>query len=463
VADANVDKLVQKVNQLVVMDSVDGVSSLRRGQTLELSDGHVEMIEPLADNLDLPGRLATSLRSISGTQGRWHDRREDARAGLTELVAMCADSLEPDNSLPEPVDAGARDRLATAVCRAYAANATPRLVAGLFPNGRPDDLGRFPLPQLEGDVAAARAMAVAIGARTAAGEDQVLKRLVAAGHGAAAHEAAAMLLEARMDYGRLPQGQRAGIHRQLTRSIEAGFAERDVQRAAARELTEELENRREDVTGGAGAIDTASGIATEEVGKLHEFLQKIDYWEESMEPQQPAVPTERPPSLDEVRAIVARGLVSRVEHHAGIQTDLTEGQVESPPAATAAAAETMVTTSAIPVASRPAATAATATMLTEGFDELPALVANWRADGSDVTRQAEVYGGTLGDRALAAVRVFEQHPPDAQAAEPDRAQAPGNDPAVPPLRRVQAPTGQTRRTDDAAAHSRNKGPDGLIR
>ncbi|TCC03675.1 hypothetical protein [Kribbella soli] len=459
-AEANVGKLVQKVNQLVVLDSVDGVSSLRRGQTLELSAGHVEMLEPLADNLDIPGRLAPSIHRISNHQdGRWHDRREDARAGLTELVAMCADSLEPDPSLPPPVDAGARDRLATAICRAYAANATPRLVAGLFPNGRQDDLGRFPPPQLEGDVAAARAMAVAIGARTAAVEDAVLKRLVAAGHGGAAHEAAAMLLEARMDYARLPEGQRAGIHRQLTRSIEAGFAERNVQRAAARELTKELENRREDVTGGAGAIDTAGRIARDEVGKLHEFLQKIDYWEESMEPQ----PTQHPASLDEARAIVARGLVSRVEHHAGIQTDLTDSQVESPPAATAAAAETMVTTSTIPVESRPAATAATATMLTEGFDELPTLVDNWRADGSDVRREAEVFGGTLGDRTLAAVRGFEVHPPNAQAAEPARAQALGNDPAIPPLRRVQAPTGQTRRPDDAAAPARNKGSDGLVR
>ncbi|TDW98926.1 hypothetical protein [Kribbella sp. VKM Ac-2566] len=453
-ADANVDALVQKVNQLVVLDSVEGVSSLRRGQTLELSAGHVEMLRPLADNLDLPGRLATALHSISGTQGRWHDRRDDARAGLTELVALCANRLEPDSSLPEPADAGARDRLATAVCRAYAASATPRLVAGLFPDGRPDDLGRFPPPQLEGDVAAARAMAVAIGARTASGEDQVLKRLVAAGHGAAAHEAAAMLLEARMDFARLPHGQRAGIHRQLTRSIEAGFAVRDVQRAAARELTEELENRREDVTGGAGAIDTASGIARDEVGKLHEFLQKIDYWEESMEPQ----PT---PSLDEVRAIVARGLVSRVEHHARIQTDLPDSQVASPPAATAAAAETMVATSTIPFESRPAATAATATMLTEGFDELPTLVDDWRAGGSDVRREAEVYGGTLGDRTLAAVRGFELHPPNAQAAEPNRVF--GTDPAIPPLGRVQAPTGQTRQADGAAASSRNKGSDGLIR
>ncbi|TDO66837.1 hypothetical protein EV651_104404 [Kribbella sp. VKM Ac-2571] len=52
-ADGVVDKLVQKVNQLVVLDNVEGVSSLRRGQTLDLSAGQVEMLRPLADNLDL--------------------------------------------------------------------------------------------------------------------------------------------------------------------------------------------------------------------------------------------------------------------------------------------------------------------------------------------------------------------------------------------------------------------------
>ena len=105
---AAVDRLVQQVIRLVERDTVDGVASRRPP---ELSEGHVEMLQPLADNLDLPGRLATTLRVVSNRQdGRWHDRREDARAGLTELVALCADSLEPDPSLPPPVDAGARDR-----------------------------------------------------------------------------------------------------------------------------------------------------------------------------------------------------------------------------------------------------------------------------------------------------------------------------------------------------------------
>ena len=447
---AAVDRLVQKVTRLVEKDTIDGVASRRPP---ELSDGHVEMLQPLADNLDLPGRLATKLRVVSNHQdGRWHDPREDVRAGLTELVARCADSLEPDPSLPSPVDTAARDRLGRAVTRAYAANATPRLVAGMFPNGRPDDLGRFPPPQLEGDVAAARAMAVAIGARTGAGEDTVLKRLVAAGHGGAAYEAAGMLLETRPDYHRMPADQQPGIRRQLASSIEAGFAQRDVRQAEERELTEELENRREDVTGGAGAIDTASRMATDELGKLNASLRKSDDWERSAEPQ-----------LDEVRAIVAQQLVSRVEHHARIQAALTAGQVESPAAATVGAAETMVTVSAIPVESRAAATAATSTMLTEGFDELPALMASWRAEGSDVSRQAALYGRTLGDRTLTAVRTFEQHPPASRAAEPHSGQAAAGqdrmhaatafaaDPAIPPLRKVHGSAGTTRRADDSPA------------
>ncbi|MGW6196019.1 hypothetical protein ACWF0M_07695 [Kribbella sp. NPDC055110] len=299
-ADANVDKLVQKVNQLVVLDSVEGVSSLRRGQTLKLSKGHEEMIQPLADNLDLPGRLATSLHSISGTQGRWYDRREDARAGLTELVALCAAALEPDPSLPPATDTAARDRLARGVTRAYAANATPRLVADLFDNGQQDDLGRFAPPQLEGDIAAARAMAVAIGARTATGEDAVLKRLVAAGHGGAAHEAAAMLLEVRIDYARLPEGQQARIHRQLTRTIEAGFGDRNLERAAERELTQVVEYRTRDIAGGVDPIDAAGGIARDEVAKLEADLQKIGYWEQPAESRLPGLPAERPQSRDDL-------------------------------------------------------------------------------------------------------------------------------------------------------------------
>jgi len=127
--------------------------------------------------------------------------------------------------------------------------------------------------------------------------------------------------------------------------------------------------------------------------------------------------------------------------------------------------------SAIPAESRAAATAATATMLTEGFDELPALMASWRAEGSDVSRQAALYGRTLGDRTLTAVRTFEQHPPAPHTADPHREQtatagqdrvhaaaAFAADPAIPPLRKIHGAAEPTRRPGElpaAAPTSRN--------
>jgi hypothetical protein len=438
VADAEVDKLARRVVRLVEADTVDGVSSLRPGERLQLDERHEKLLKPLAQNLDLPARLAPMAHKFAHHgDPRWHDPREDARRGLTALVARSADALAPDSSLPPPENAKARDRLATAVTRAYAVNATPRLVEHLFPNGRPDDLGRFAPPQLEGDVAAARAMAIAIGARTAAREEDVLRKLVADGDGGAAYAAADLLLKNRTDYERLPDEQKPGIRRHLARSIEAGFAERDIREVKQREFTEELENRRADITGGAGTIDTASAMATDELGRLNTFLRDIDYWQRSAEPQ-----------LGEVRAAVARELVSRVEHHAGIDTPLTVGQVDSADAVPVAAAGTMVTMSGIPEENRAAAADATATMLTEGFDQLPARLAEWRADGLDVNQEAAQYGATLGDRTLAAVRAFEHQAPS------------GSDPAIPPLTRVK---GATVRSGDGPAAVRDKGADGLIR
>jgi hypothetical protein len=366
-------------------------------------------------------------------RGATFDPRADLRAGLTELVAQCADHLEPPRSLPEPEAADEVDRvdrLAIATSRAYAAFATPRLAPQLFPNGRADDLGRFPPPQLEGDVAAARAMAVAISARTGIGEQAALTELVADGHGAAAPTAARLLLRSDLDYLRLPEDRRDGLvgdlAAELAGDIESGFAARDAQEAAIRERTTELEARREDVSGGAGVIDEASAKAASGLAKLHATVE----------------PTAAP-DLEQVRGIVAQHLVSRVEHHAGFQTELTADQAKAPAAATTAAAETMVLSSTIPGQSRPAATAATATMITEGFDELPALMSEWRAEDANVQRQAELFGNTLGDRTMTAVRGFERQPPQpvdhAQAVATDPAMRFVADPALTPLRNPQAP------------------------
>lgn len=151
---------------------------------------------------------------------------------------------------------------------------------------------------------------------------------------------------------------------------------------------------------------------------------------------------------------MADRLLTRVEHHSGVGTGLTAAQAVLPPAVTVAAADAMVATSTIPRASRPAAAAATATMLAEGFDELPALVADWRARGADVHREAELYGATLGDRTMSAIRSFEVHPPDPAGALPDRSQDAATnfvtDRAVPPLRAV--------RTSATAAHRPEAAP-----
>ena len=150
---------------------------------------------------------------------------------------------------------------------------------------------------------------------------------------------------------------------------------------------------------------------------------------------------------------MADRLLIRVEHHSGVGTGLTAAEAVSPAAVTAAAADAMVTTSTIPRASRPAAAAATATMLAEGFDELPALVDDWRARRADVHREAELYGATLGDRTMAAIRSFEVHPPDPAGAVPDRSQDAAakylTDRAVPPLRAVRTSATAAPRSESA--------------
>ncbi|MFF0269289.1 hypothetical protein [Kribbella sp. NPDC004536] len=144
--------------------------------------------------------------------------------------------------------------------------------------------------------------------------------------------------------------------------------------------------------------------------------------------------------FEDLRAVVAERLLTRVEHHSGIGTALSAAQARSPQAATAAAVDAMVASSSIPLASRPLAAEATATMLAEGFDELPARMADWRARGANLHREAELYGNTLGDRTMSAIRSFEQQPPDPAGAQPDRGQeAAANhrtDGAIPPLRVV---------------------------
>lgn len=293
-ADANVDILIRKVNQLVV-EHTGGVSFAPP----EIDAGHRRLLEPLADNLDVPAKLAPSVDAVLNHRyGRAYDRRGDIRVGLTELVALCANSLEP--SEPTPAGPADRSRLAIAVSKAYATFATPQLAPRLFANGRADDLGRFPLPVLEGDVAAARAMAVAIGARTGSGEGDVLTALVADGHGGAAAAGARLLLKATMGYSRLPEPEQQTLVRRVGAGLESGFVARDLRAAAERELTEVLENRREDVAGGAGTVDAVSTMAAREIQELHDSLDQRPDWHSTDQVRRAAPPAEVAESMPEV-------------------------------------------------------------------------------------------------------------------------------------------------------------------
>lgn len=261
-AEPHVADLIRRINQLVEQDT--GALSMATGEQLPrmvtLTDQR--LIEPLASNLDVPARLAPG-------PGR-EDPRPAIRAAVTEVVAACAHALEPEDPLPEPADEYDRIRLGTAISRAYAESAMPRLVPKLFANGRADDLGVFPAPVPDRDVAAARAIAVAISARTGRRHEDVLTSLVAAGRGAVAPTAARMLLDTRPGYPKLPEPEQQWVARAVADKLESGFASRDLGPA------EVLKS--DDVIGGTAAVDAASAMATREVQELHEFLQRIDHW-----------------------------------------------------------------------------------------------------------------------------------------------------------------------------------------
>ncbi|TCO46849.1 hypothetical protein EV646_10688 [Kribbella antiqua] len=269
------------------------------------------LMKLLSGSIDIPVRLAPSVAAVLDRETQEAQRRasrETARlaAGtpetpydelafveaaddrpeileiLTTVVAMYADQLEPQESLPEPTDEDARDRIGWANSRAYAIPATrQRLVPELFPNGQLGDLGMSQPAVLEGDVAAARALAVAVAARLGRQGDDVQKEFTAAGRGGVAPTAARLLLNRNPDFLALQRAdQRAALVRVAARRLETAFASRDERGVAERELTEVVENRREDIIGrtaedgsvtfgGAGAVDALNLWAAEELRKLH--------------------------------------------------------------------------------------------------------------------------------------------------------------------------------------------------
>ncbi|MGW1345370.1 hypothetical protein ACWCOV_30280 [Kribbella sp. NPDC002412] len=325
-ADPVLNDLIRKINQLVVADT-GGRSMATGDQVPGVTRGNQRRLLPLAENLDIPARLAPSPEAVVNRGGgETYDQRVGIRAALTEVVASCANTLEPPSPLPAPADSYHRSRLGIAVSRAYAATATPRLAPLLFENGRADDLGRFTPPILEGDVAAARALALAIGARLNQRDDAVLTALVGAGRGGVAPAAGRMVLGVTPGFATLPDAEQEAAVRAFARNLETGFAARDLTGAKARELSEEVENRRQDIAGGAGAVDTAHRLAATEIQKLHGFLDKLDEWHPArQERAQKLAGVQRPESVHQ--------LAERIEREVGELTGAPQsrwnGQVES--------------------------------------------------------------------------------------------------------------------------------------
>ncbi|MEV0285355.1 hypothetical protein AB0H36_14695 [Kribbella sp. NPDC050820] len=309
-ADPVLNDLIRKINQLVV-DDTGGRSMATGDQVPGVTRGNQRRLLPLAENLDIPARLAPSPEAVVNRgDGETYDQRVGIRAALTEVVASCANTLEPPSPLPAPADSFHRSRLGIAVSRAYAAAATPRLAPQLFANGRADDLGRFTQPILEGDVAAAQALALAIGARVNQRDDMVLTALVGAGRGGVAPEAARMVLGVTPGFATLPDAEQEAAVRAFAQDLETGFAARDLTGARSRKLTEEVENRRQDIAAGAGAVDTAHRLAATEIQKLHGFLDELDTWHPARrERAQKITGVQRPESVHQ--------LVERIEREVG--------------------------------------------------------------------------------------------------------------------------------------------------
>jgi hypothetical protein len=316
-AESDVDELVRRMYQRVATDTGGRAGA----QPPTVTDPTIRArLERFWENRDIPARLASP--------GPWagrdaEDQRPQIRVALTKLVARCANGLEPKESLPPAADQAAQDRLGESLSDLYASERTRELWWRLARNG-PDDLGVFERPILEGDAAAARALTVALGARTRQRADVVLRELVGAGRGGAALAAARMLLDLRSDYATLPgAAQGEAVVRTVAAALEARFAARDPERVAARELTPEIENRREDITGGAGSIDEASAVADRSVQELHRFLDTLPEWHPANLERaaaraavaSPAAQIERPASVPELMERIHGAVAELTDTH----------------------------------------------------------------------------------------------------------------------------------------------------
>ncbi|MEU4196219.1 hypothetical protein AB0E69_30230 [Kribbella sp. NPDC026611] len=306
-ADANLHALVRAVSRLVAEDTKGWSSATADEIARRLTLSDQRRLRPLADNLDVPARLAPGPGEV--------DRRPEIRGALTELVAHCAAVLEPDVEPAATEHVFGRNRLGMAMSRAYAAFATPRLVAQLGRDWKQDDLGLFPQPVLEGDAASARALAIAIIARKSGSEQAVLTELVAAGRGAVAPAAAEMLLQFRPEYEALPAATRGAVQRLISDQLEAVFEGTERHRLEpGRDPIEVLQDRQAAVGVGSAAITAASIGATAEIAELFDK----GGWPE---------PVRRPGSMHELYERI-RGAVGELT---GVPESRWNGRVEFPP------------------------------------------------------------------------------------------------------------------------------------
>ncbi|MER7244075.1 hypothetical protein [Kribbella sp. NPDC000426] len=280
-ADAQVSGLIRSINELVERDT--GSWSLAVGDqiTQRVTRSDQRQLRLLADNLDIPARLAPR----PGEE----DKRAEIRAALIETVASCAGVLEPREPVQESLYPYGQSRFEAANSRLYAQYETPRLAAELRPDGRPDDLGLFAPPRIEGDVLAAHAAVVAISARTGRPERAVLRELVGAGRGAHAMAAARLLLQSRPGFTALPAPERNELTTAIADHLEARFENHERQTPGP-EIGAVLADRQQLAGFGSTTITTASQDANEEIAHLHQSFDKLGW--------PPAVET--PESVDEL-------------------------------------------------------------------------------------------------------------------------------------------------------------------
>jgi hypothetical protein len=300
VAHPKVEALVRRITLVVAQD----LGTAPPDRLPELREYDEELLLRLAENIDIPARLAPGRDAVlKAAGGRAEDDRPKLRGLLTDLVADCAYAIEPEGRLPEPGSVEGRSRLARSTCQAYAELATPaRLAEKLFENGRPDDIGLFPAPDETGDAVAARALVLGIIGRTEGAENDVLKDLVRVGRGGAATEAARLLLAANADFRTLPgRRQREVVVNDVAARLEKGFAAPRQVSVIENVMAAAIQERTFAANWGATALGGASRRAGEQVAGIHRTLAAKGW-----SPLQPAVPpAERPESV--------HGLIKRMQ------------------------------------------------------------------------------------------------------------------------------------------------------